>query len=111
MAQCENFLPAFSHLFKKDQQSPILKIAANYRKIIRQIKRNPTQVTLHDDDQSVITIDGCRYDLDAIFTHNDVEVTEYRMAIDCLLSDLLAQVHRIDTIMNKAETELNRRRD
>lgn len=85
----------------------INEIAENYRYIAKALKKNYSCVKLSSEDLSILTIDGKAYDLDAEFSHDDLEITECRMAIESLTADLSSEGADISDILKKTESILN----
>lgn len=73
---------------KTSDEELIREIAEHYLVLINVVCRDFGKVRLHRSDCRKISIDGKRYDFDAILTHGNPEQTEHLIAIDALLSDL-----------------------
>lgn len=85
----------------------IREIAEHYLALIDFVCRDFGKVRLHRSDCRKISIDGKRYDFDAILTHGNAAQTEHLMAIDALLSDLSSTDR---TVLAQIEEAINEKR-
>ena len=102
----ENLMKQLALQQSESEDDVINEIAENYRCIAKTLKKNYSCVKLDSEDLSVIMIDGKVYDLDTEFSHNDLKITECRMAIESLTADLSSEGTDMNEIFSKIEDML-----
>ena len=102
----ENAMKALSDIAPQTEETLTADLTAQYRALLKCLKKQPKTVKISAEDLSMIEIDGEIYDLDLCFSHNDRKATECRAAIEALFSDLCSVTADIQSAVFQIEQHL-----
>lgn len=85
----------------------ISDIAKHYLQMARFITPDYCEITIDRTDFRQIKIDNKSYDLNAVISHSQRELSEHLLAIDALFSDLTAEGVDLEKCIFEIESKLN----
>ena len=94
---------------KVSNEDIINKIADYYLQIANILVSDYSSIKLDAFNFRQIKIDGKVYDLDALISHNQTDLTEILGSVDALFSDLISRGEKLKQCISEIEKKLNSR--
>ena len=88
-------------------EETVEEIAEHYLSVVMSIASGYRKIIIDRTDFRQIKIDNKSYNLDAVISHSQTELSEHLLAIDALFSDLAAQGADFKKCIFETENKLN----